>query len=55
MTAQLQALLDKKVEGLVVVGVTSCPEEMDLALRRPCRQEVEGGDVGCAVGQVGDG
>jgi len=41
MTAQLQALLDKKVEGLVVVGVTSCPEEMELALRRPGRLEVE--------------
>ena len=41
MTAQLQSLLDKKVEGLPVVGVTSCPEVMDLALRRPGRLEVE--------------
>ena len=41
MTVQLQTLLDKKVEGLVVVGVTTSPEELELALRRPGRLEFE--------------
>jgi len=41
MTVQLQTLLDKKVEGLVVVGVTTSPEELELALRRPGRLELE--------------
>lgn len=41
MTAQLQALLDRKIEGLVVVGMTTGPEELELALRRPGRLELE--------------
>jgi len=41
MTAQLQALLDTKAEGVVVVGVTSCPEELEVALRRPGRLETD--------------
>ena len=40
--AQVYVLIDNKVGGMVVVGVTTTsPEEMELVLRRPVGLEVE--------------